>query len=409
MTDIYILGGYQTDFARNWTREGKTPEDMIQECVYAGLKQAQLDADRVETCHIGNFAGELFLGQGMLGGIVAEAIPEFRGLPSNRHEAACASGSMAVLSAIADIKAGFYDVACVLGMEWMRNTDGKTAAGHLASAAWAGHEAQNSDYCWPHMFSNLHEVYEQRYGIDKKHLHAISKNNYANAKNNPNAQGRGWQFEEQAFACNDELNPTIDGHTRKLDCSQITDGAACIFLASKAFAEEHAKQCGYALESIPRIKGWGHTTSRISFDAKVADSQNEQLIFPHVNKAITDALGRAGLQDVWGVDGIETHDCFTVSEYMAIEHFGITAPGKAGEAIDGGWIAMGNKLPVNASGGLIGCGHPVGATGVRMILDGYKQTTNQAGSYQIEGAKNIATLNIGGTTTAVASFVVGVD
>lgn len=409
MTDIYILGGFQTDFARNWTREGKTPEDMIRECVYSGLEQAQLNADSVETCHIGNFAGELFCKQGMLGGVVAEAIPEFRGLPTNRHEAACASGSMAMLSAIADIKAGFYDVACVLGMEWMRNTDGKTAASHLASAAWSGHEAQGADYCWPHMFSNLHEVYEQRYGIDKKHLHAISKNNYANAKNNPNAQGRGWQFEDKAFACDDELNPVIDGHTRKLDCSQITDGAACVFLVSKAFAEKHAQRCGYALESIPRIKGWGHTTSRIHFDAKIADSQNEKLIFPLVNKAITDALGRAGMQDVWGVDGIETHDCFTVSEYMAIEHFGITEPGKASEAIDAGWIHMGNKLPINASGGLIGCGHPVGATGVRMVLDGYKQTTNQAGSYQIEGAKNIATLNLGGTATAVVSFVVGVD
>ena len=115
------------------------------------------------------------------------------------------------------------------------------------------------------------------------------------------------------------------------------------------------------------------------------------------------------MQDIWGVDGIETHDCFTVSEYMAIEHFGITPPGKAGDAIEAQWIQMGNKLPINASGGLIGCGHPVGATGVRMVLDSYKQTTNQAGSYQIEGAKNIATLNIGGTTTAVASFVVGVD
>ncbi len=409
MTEIYILGGYQTDFARNWTREGKTLVNMIQECVYDGLKQTQLDADKVETCHIGNFAGELFLGQGMLGGVVAEAIPEFRGIPSNRHEAACASGSMAILSAIADIQAGFYNVACVLGMELMRNTDGRTAAGHLASAAWAGHEAQDSDYCWPHMFSKLHEVYEQRYGIDKKHLHAISKNNFANAKNNPNAQGRGWQFEDNAFSCDNELNPVVDGYTRKLDCSQITDGAACVFLANKEFAEQHAKQYGYTLESIPRIKGWGHTTSRISFNAKVQDSQSETFIFPHINKAIGDALNRAGLQDVWGVDGIETHDCFTVSEYMAIEHFGITQPGKAGEAVEANWIQMGNRLPINASGGLIGCGHPVGATGVRMLLDGYKQTTNQAGSYQIEGAKNIATLNIGGTTTAVASFVVGTN
>lgn len=409
MSAIYILGGYQTDFARNWSREGKTPEDMIRECVYEGLKQAQLDANTVETCHIGNFVGELFFDQGMLGGVVAEAIPEFRGLPTNRHEAACASGSMAIFSAIADIKAGFYDVACVMGMEWMRNVDGKTAAGHLGPAAWAGHEAQNADYCWPHMFSNLHEVYEQRYGVNKDHLHAISRNNFANAKRNPNAQGRNWQFDDKAFSNDHEYNPVIDGHTRKQDCSQITDGAACVFLVSEGFAKKHAAECGYVVESLPRIKGWGHTTSRIHFDAKIEDSKDEQLIFPHVNKAITDAFKRANITDVWGVDGIETHDCFTISEYMAIEHFGITEPGKASEAIEQGWIELGNKMPINASGGLIGCGHPVGATGIRMVLDAYKQTTNQAGDYQIAGAKNIATLNIGGTTTAVASFIVGID
>ena len=409
MTDIYILGGFQTDFSRNWTREGLSPEDMIRECVNSGLQQAQLDANNVEVCHIGNFAGELFWGQGMLGGVVAEAIPEFRGLPTNRHEAACASGSMAVLSAIADIKAGFYNVACVLGMELMRNVDGKTAAANLASAAWSGHEAQTANYCWPYMFSNLHDVYEDRYGVNKDHLHAISRNNFANAKRNPNAQGHGWQFDEKAFSNDDEFNPVVEGNTRKQDCSQVTDGAACIFLVNENFAKQHAEKHGLALADIPRIKGWGHTTSRIQFDAKVKDSASEKYVFPHVNKAITDALQRADLKDVWSIDGIETHDCFTISEYMAIEHFGITEPGKAGEAIEAGWIKLGGKMPINASGGLIGCGHPVGATGIRMVLDAYKQTTQQAGGYQIEGAKNIATLNIGGTTTAVASFVVGVD
>jgi acetyl-CoA C-acetyltransferase len=92
---------------------------------------------------------------------------------------------------------------------------------------------------------------------------------------------------------------------------------------------------------------------------------------------------------------------------MAIDHLGLTAPGESWKAIEDGDIAMGGKLPINPSGGLIGAGHPVGATGVRMLLDAWKQTAGQAGDYQVEGARTVQTLNIGGSTTTTVSFVVG--
>ena len=122
---------------------------------------------------------------------------------------------------------------------------------------------------------------------------------------------------------------------------------------------------------------------------------------------IDDAFTRAEMQGVSNIDGIETHDCFTSTEYMAIDHFGITKPGESWKAIESGEIEMSGRIPINASGGLIGLGHPVGATGVRMLLDCYKQCTNTAGNYQIENAKNLSTLNIGGSATTVVSFVVG--
>jgi acetyl-CoA C-acetyltransferase len=92
---------------------------------------------------------------------------------------------------------------------------------------------------------------------------------------------------------------------------------------------------------------------------------------------------------------------------MAIEHLGLTAPGEAWKAIEDGSIEIGGRLPVNPSGGLIGGGHPVGATGVRMALDAFKQVTDRAGDYQVEGAKTVQTLNIGGSTTTTVSLVVG--
>jgi acetyl-CoA C-acetyltransferase len=126
-----------------------------------------------------------------------------------------------------------------------------------------------------------------------------------------------------------------------------------------------------------------------------------------VRRAIEDARARAGIADLSEIDAVETHDCFTTTEYMAIEHLGLTAPGEAWKAVEDGSIEIGGRLPINPSGGLIGGGHPVGATGVRMALDGAKQVTGAAGDYQVEGARTVQTLNIGGSTTTTVSLVIG--
>ena len=203
------------------------------------------------------------------------------------------------------------------------------------------------------------------------------------------------------------MNPVIEGRLRKQDCGQITDGAVTVFLASKEYAADYATKHGIDLNDIPHIQGWGHRTAPMKLETKKEIGRDHKYMFPHVRQTITDAYQRAGISGPDELDGIETHDCFTISEYVAIDNFGITEPGEAWKAIEAGTIELEGKLPINASGGLIGCGHPVGATGVRMLLDGYKQTAGQAGDYQIEGAKRVATLNIGGSLTTVASFVVG--
>ena len=123
---------------------------------------------------------------------------------------------------------------------------------------------------------------------------------------------------------------------------------------------------------------------------------------------ITSAQKRAVIADTGGIDGIVTHDCFTTSEYMAIDHFGITAPGESWKAVEAGWLEIDGKHPINPSGGLIGAGHPVGATGVRQLLDATNQVKGEASDFQVDGAKNFQTLNIGGSGTTSCSFVVGV-
>lgn len=405
---VYVLGGWQSDFSVNWDRQGREMADAFAEAVGEGLAATQLDPEEIETGHVGNFAGELFAGQGLLGGMFGLVHPAFDGLPTARHEAACASGSVAILAATAEIEAGRYDLACVVGIEQMRNVPGQKAAENLGSAAWAGHEFQDARFLWPAAFSDLAEEYDRRYGLKYEHLMAISEINFANGKRNPNAQTRTWNFGPEAFTESDEHNPVVEGRTRKQDCGQVTDGTAVVFLASETRARAYADKRGIALESIPRIKGWGHRSAPISYARKIENSRGEPYVFPQVRRAILDARVRAGIDDISQIHAVETHDCFTATEYMAIDHLGLTAPGESWKAIEAGDIAIGGKLPINPSGGLIGSGHPVGATGVRMTLDAFKQVTGTAGDYQVEGARTVQTLNIGGSTTTTVSLVVGV-
>ena len=194
---------------------------------------------------------------------------------------------------------------------------------------------------------------------------------------------------------------------RRQDCGQVTDGAAVIFLASEERAQQYAKERDIDIEKLAVIRGWGHTTAPLMMETKLEESRDQDYVLPWTRKAITDAYARAGISGVEEVDAIETHDCFSITEYMAIEHFGITAPGEAWKAIEDGRIAMDGSIPVNPSGGLIGLGHPVGATGVRMMLDSYRQVTDQAGDNQVEGARTMATFNVGGSGTTNCSFVIG--
>ena len=162
---VSLLGGWQSDFSPNWARQGMDLADAFSEVVGQGLQAAALDASEVDTGHVGNFVGDLFAGQGLLGGFFGLVHPDFDGLPTARHEAACASGSVAILAATAEIEAGRYDLACVVGMEQMRNVSGLQAAQNLGAAAWAGHEFQDARYVWPAAFSDLAEEYDRRYGL----------------------------------------------------------------------------------------------------------------------------------------------------------------------------------------------------------------------------------------------------
>lgn len=433
MSGTYILGGAQTDFSRNWTKEGKTFLSMMREVVEDGLAAVGLDYSEIArlgrenriAVFVGNFDAEQYASQGHLGAFLTEVHPAFYGVPGARYEAACASGSVALDAANTKLRARDYDVAIVVGVEIMKTVSSSVGGDFLGTAAYYEKEAKGIAFPFPKLFGRLADAVVERYAprIGEQRimdaLAEISRVNYGNARLNPLAQTRTWFMnKEQACSRGGKYNADVGGRLAISDCSQVTDGAAMLVLASPGYARDFAKRSGRPATDFALLKGWGHRVAPVRFEKKVEESKDQEFILPWTRQAVLDAYARADL-GIEQIDVIETHDCFTSSEYASISAYGMTKPGEEYTVIEDGTISLEGitdaasvkrlkKKPVNPSGGLIGAGHPVGASGVRMALDLYRQVTDQAGSYQVPGARNGLMLNIGGSATTNYTFVIGV-
>ena len=415
MEKVYILGGAQTDFERNWTKEGKNVFAMLREVTETAFQQTDIPFEVVSELNrenkvglfVGNFLAEDFIKQSHLGGLLTEINKVFYGIPSVRCEAACASGSVAIDMGATKIRSGEFDLSIVVGFEMMKTVNAEQGSQYIGKAALYETEAKDIPFAFPGIFSQLGDIFIKKYNLDEQQymdaLAYIANNNYENAKRNPNAQTRNWFMDlKQAKSRGTATNPYIKGRIAKSDCSQITDGAVMIMLASERFVRKYGK------ERYPVIKGYAQRTAPFSFEKKIMESAGNEYVLPWTRKTVEEAYRKAGM-NVKDIDFFETHDCFTPSEYAAISAFGITAPGQEYQAILDGTVLWGGKKPINPSGGLIGCGHPIGGTGVRMMLDLYKQVTGNASTYQVEGARNGMMLNLGGTATTNFAFIVGVE
>jgi acetyl-CoA C-acetyltransferase len=406
---VRILGGYQTDFSRNWAKEGRHLVESMTEAINNALSATKLDPVDVGTIHVGNFAAELYTMQAHLGALAIEAHLNLRGKPSSRHEAACASGSIAVLAGCADIEAGNYQTALILGIEQMKTVPPEKGGEFLGTAAWYEKEARTKQFPFPTLFGQLGEEYVSRFDFQiETYQDYLSNLMYQNARHNPKAQTRAWEFGDSTTGSPSKPNHKISPNIKVSDCSQITDGAVALILASEEFAQDYSRKQGIPLEEIPVIQGWGHTTAPILLEQKFRESKTSSSVLPHTRKAITDAYSRARINGPEHLDAVEFHDCFTTTAYASIDLIGLTEPGNNYQAIEQGWLELDGKLPLNPSGGLIGAGHPVGATGVRQLLDAFQLVTGNAGAYQIDiNSRRVLTVNIGGTGTTNVAFIVG--
>lgn len=423
MAPVYLLGGARTDFKRNFQKEGRTLRDVIPEVARAAFARTGVHPADIQAGIVGNFAGGLFTRQLHVGALLLEADDALRGIPTLHVEAACASGSVGVLTAAQWIQAGLYDCVLAVGAEQQKTMAPADGSDVLAAAGdYAREKPVYGDFMFPKLFGRIAEIYLQRYpAATEADLARIAVKNYAHARLNPLAQMRDARLDFDAARTESQTNWRIGESPLKLaDCSQITDGAAAVILASERFLDRLSHRT--AGEGLPdcggrvSLLGWGHSTDRLALEEKDVPA------FPHARRAIETALQAAGLGGPRDLQGIEVHDCFSISELIAYELIGLAAPGEGASFLRSSATMLPAvraqllgadappppfSIPVNAGGGLMGDGHPVGATGVRQVLDAFEQLTGCAGARQIPGARRFLTYNVGGSMTTAVAMVWG--
>lgn len=400
---VFVVGGAHTPFIGKhhpdfiWkkhpdfgTRENPNIEEYIQSAVDGALEATGVPANAIQKGYVGNFLGGLFSNQAHLGAMLAGANASFAGKPFSRVEAACASGGIAVLGCIDSIQAG-YDVTLALGAEVQTTVSARQGGDYLARASHYATERELDDFTFPCLFARRAKHFTESTETTMEDIGRVSVKAYNNANKNPLAHMRARQLSLEVAGSTNDKNPNFlrnedyKEYLRMTDCSQVSDGASAIVLAS----EEGLKKLGIDPSSCTEILSYGHSTSGL---AKVEDFTE----LTNIATAAKTAYEEAGL-NADQMQVAEVHDCFAVTEIMMYEALGFAEKGKGYELVRNGDTEIDGRIPVNTGGGLIGFGHPVGATGIKQILEIWRQMKGQCGDYQVSGDLTYGiTANMGG-------------
>ena len=353
---VAVVGGVTTKFG---VRPATWPE-LAQE-VGAALFRAmpELRAEDVDSLFVGAAEPERFAFQSHVAPLAAEQMGLRPHRILQRTELACASGQSAIRSAYAAIASGLSDVAVAVGVEKMNipsTAEANSAMGCVMDRAWDGPHGATA----PPFFAMVAQRHMLEYGTTEEQLAAVSEKNHRFANTNPTAQ-----FHEKTFPRDKLLRlPIIAPPLRLGDCSAMTDGAAAVVLTS----EEHVRR-------YSDTPAWVRGTGQYSDFHNLANA-GSLTEWAGLTRASREALGRAGI-GVRDLDLAEVHDCFTISEIIEYEALGLCGKGEGGRFAAEGRGDVGGDLVVNPRGGLLGCGHPLGATGIAQAVEVYQQFSSR--------------------------------
>ncbi len=379
MRRVAIVGVGMTRFGEDWSRGFR---DLILEAGVRALEDCGLSGSELEALYCGTMASGSLVGQEHAGALIAD----FMGLnpiPSTRLEAACASGGVALRQAYITVASGLRDIVVVGGVEKM--TDVPTAE---ASYALGGAGDQEWELFMGATFPGLYALMARRhmleYGTTEEQMAHVAVKNHANA-----AKNRYAQFQNEITLETVMRSKVIASPLKVFDCSPITDGAAVVVLAPL----EKARKIH---ESPVEI-----VASEQASDTLALHDRESLTKIRATEVAARKAFSRAKLAPK-DIQVAEVHDCFTIAEIMGIEDLGFFEKGKGGKAAEEGLTRIGGQVAVNTSGGLKGCGHPVGATGVKQAVEITWQLRGKAEGRQVKGAEIGLSHNVGGSgATAV--------
>jgi len=356
--DVYVIG---TDMIRFGRFENATPPSLAAQATLLALDDAGLGIKDIQAIYSGN-CGETMVGQRMLQ-LIGQT-----GVPVVNVTNACATGATAFREAWVAIKAGLYDVTLAVGSE-------KMGKGMLVRKNTAGEEVPSEGLIgsgtMPAVFAQMGSEHTRKYGTTAEQFARVSVKNHHHSTLNPKSMYQKETPLEEVLGSEMIAYPNT-----KLMCSVNVDGAAAAVLCS----EEKVRALGLMNRAV-----------RIRASALASDPFAERnLVMPDVSTvtrlAAESAYEMSGI-DPQDLDLVELHDCFATAEIVHYENLGLCEEGKGGDFLDSGETAIGGRMPVNVSGGLLSKGHPLGATGIANIYEIATHLRGEAGARQVKNAK----------------------
>ncbi|RPA57326.1 acetyl-CoA acetyltransferase [Gordonia oryzae] len=376
--------------AMGCTRFGERWESSTDDLLIEAVGECMGDSRKLEFADVEAFwLGTLASGQS---GMTLSRPLGIDYRPVTRVENYCATGSEAFRNACYAVASGAYDTVMAVGVEKLKDSG---FSGLLRGDPPADQTASEVSFTAPAAFSLLDPAYCARYGVSAEEMRAamshVAWKNHVNGARNPKAQFRSEVSVEKI-----EAAPKVAGRLGVFDCSGVSDGAACAVIVRAKDAHRYTDHPMY-------VKGLSLAAGPAQ---GAADPVYDFTTFPEVVRSAHDAYAQAGVTDPRGEFSFaEVHDCFTPTEIVLMEDLGFADRGQAYKDVLTGEFDADGVLPVNIDGGLKSFGHPVGASGLRMLYECWLQFSGRAGDRQIGDPKLALTHNLGGRPGGCVSFV----
>jgi len=379
-----------------WTPFGElfhqSYDDLVAEAAHAAMLDAGVSQRQVDAAWLGTAFPDAGVYKGRAGMDLAEPLGLFD-IPVTRVSNYCATSAEAVRGAVNSLLAGESNVALALGVEKLRDRSPQDSL--VKMMVEMGHPFYQKGFTAAGTFAMYASRHFHKYGVTREDLARISVKNHAHACLNPKAYYRREITLEQALG-----SPMVADPLTLMDSCPTTDGAAALILVRTEDVKNFSGVPVY-------LKGLGLSVST-GWDLPFFDESYDLLSFGAAKVAARKAYQEADIDEpAEQIDLAEVHDCFSIVELLTYEDLGFCKPGNAKELVSSGATRRDGHIPVNVSGGLLSCGHPIGATGIRMVCEICEHLRGTAGDRQIPGARIGLTHNIGGPGAIAGVAVLG--